>query len=59
LVILPGTTDYSYSVTLGGTFDAGEKVIVTMARPGYGPWSLKMGPDATSPVRTSLVYWKL
>ncbi len=58
-VVVAGTNDYSYSVTLGGTFESGDKVIISMARPGLGNWTLKTNSNSASPVRTSLVYWKL
>lgn len=51
--------DYSYSVTLGGTFDAGDKVIISMLRPDLSNWTLKQGLSSTSAIRTSLIYWKL
>lgn len=51
--------DYSYSVTLGGTFEAGDKVIISMLRPDLSGWTLKQGASPTSAVRTSLIYWKL
>lgn len=72
LDVFTGTaTDYSYSVTLGGVFDVGDNVIISMHRSAnfgdnwYGAtWLLKMGgteqdPSPKSPVRTSLIYWKL
>lgn len=58
-LIVSGNWDYSYSVTLGGAFDAGDEVIISMARPGLGPWTLKTNSNPASPVRTSLIYWKL
>jgi len=65
-LIVTTDTDYSYSVTLGGLFEAGDKVIISMHRSNYVPtnwtapaWTLKMGSSPTSPVRTSLIYWKL
>lgn len=51
--------DYSYSVTLGGSYEAGEKVIIAMHRPHFSRWNLKKGLTTTSPIRTSLIYWKL
>ncbi|MDR2951113.1 MAG: hypothetical protein LBV71_18150 [Prevotella sp.] len=52
--------DYSYSVTLGGIYEVGDKVIISMHKPETGPsWTLSQGPNSTSPVRTSLIYWKL
>lgn len=51
--------DYSYSVTLGGTFDAGDKVIISMLRPDLSNWTLRQGLSSTSAIRTSLIYWKL
>lgn len=53
--------DYSYSVTLGGSFDAGDRVYIGMNKPDTGPiWTLSWGSGVNSnPVRTSLVYWKL
>ncbi len=52
--------DYSYNVTLGGVFKAGDTVILSMNKPSSGPnWTLKQGTSRTSPVRTSLIYWKL
>lgn len=50
--------DYSYSVTLGGSFKAGDKVIISMLHSGVN-WTLRKGSDSLSPVRTSLIYWKL
>lgn len=59
-------TDYSYSITLGGVFDVGDKVIISMNKASNqasnwaGPnWRLKKGGNPTTPVRTSLIYWKL
>lgn len=59
-------TDYSYSITLGGVFDVGDKVIISMNKASnqasnwQGPnWRLKKGGNPTTPVRTSLIYWKL
>lgn len=53
--------DYSYSVTLAGFFMEGEKVVVSMHRPSLSSWTLKQGSNTvrSSPIRTSLVYWKL
>lgn len=53
--------DYSYSVTLAAAFEAGDKVIISMHMPGSNgvTWKLRKGHNSTSPVRTSLVYWKL
>lgn len=53
--------DYSYSVTLAAAFEAGDKVIISMHMPGSlgVRWLLRRGVEPTSPVRTSLVYWKL
>ncbi len=53
--------DYSYSVTLGGYFEEGDKVIISMHRPNNCNWRLKQGSstDRKSPIRTSLIYWKL
>lgn len=51
--------DYSYSVTLAGFFMEGEKVIISMHRPNITSWTLKKGDSRNSPIRTSLVYWKL
>lgn len=51
--------DYSYSVTLAGFFMEGEKVVVSMHRPNITSWTLKKGDSRNSPIRTSLVYWKL
>ena len=66
LVSTSDYTDYSYSITLGGIFDVGDKVIISMNRASNqasnweGPvWRLKMGGNPTTPVRTSLIYWKL
>ena len=50
--------DYSYSVTLGGSFEAGDKVIISMLTSGVN-WTLRQGSDSLSPIRTSLIYWKL
>ena len=58
-VVVVGGNDYSYSVTLGGAFEAGDKVIISMSRPGLGNWALKTNANNASPVRTSLIYWKL
>lgn len=58
-VMVHGTWDYSYSVTLGGAFNAGDEVIISMARPGLGSWTLKTNSNPASPIRTSLIYWKL
>jgi heat shock protein HspQ len=55
-------TDYSYSVTLGGVYEVGDKVIISMQRAPGGPsWELRSPPAnyPLSPVRTSLIYWKL
>lgn len=54
-------TDYSYSVTLGGVFEEGDNVVVSMHRINKDApsWNLKMGADSGTPVRTSLIYWKL
>jgi hypothetical protein len=56
-------TDFSYSVTLGGMFEVGDKVRVAMqtSNPAI-TWRLKTGTGTNaemSPVRTSLIYWKL
>ncbi|MFG5856849.1 MULTISPECIES: hypothetical protein [Dysgonomonas] len=51
--------DYSYSVTLGGTFNAGDKVIISMLRPDLSNWTLRQGLSSNSAIRTSLIYWKL
>jgi len=65
-LIVTSATDYSYSITLGGLFEAGDKVIISMHKPSStdgwkGPdWKLRINltnPD--SPVRTSLIYWKI
>ncbi len=58
-LIVNNTWDYSYSVTLGGAFNAGDEVIISMARPGLGSWTLKTNSNPASPIRTSLIYWKL
>ena len=58
-IVVPYASEYSYSVTLGGSFEAGEEVIISMARPGWGPWTLKTNSNPASPIRTSLIYWKL
>jgi len=65
-LIVTTNTEYSYSVTLGGLFEAGDKVLISMDRANNtgnnwtGPqWNLKKGNNPTSPVRTSLIYWKL
>lgn len=50
--------DYSYSVTLGGSFVSGDKVIISMLNGGKN-WTLKQGSNTLSPIRTSLIYWKL
>ncbi|MDR2118974.1 MAG: hypothetical protein LBP25_05530 [Tannerellaceae bacterium] len=51
--------DYSYSITLGGAFEAGDDIIISMHRGASDPRiTLKAGGQA-SPVRTSLIYWKL
>jgi hypothetical protein len=47
--------DYSYSIVLGGMFEQGDRVIISM---NGDKWVLKKGTP-TSPVRTSLIYWKL
>ncbi len=62
-------TDYSYTIMLGGTFVAGDKVVIAMHRPTGGvttrKWILRQnmcsgGNNISScPVRTSMVYWKL
>lgn len=60
-------TDYSYTITLGGTFVAGDKVVIAMHRPTGGDaarkWILRQkmctGVISSCPVRTSMVYWKL
>lgn len=62
LVVVPtgGYPDFSYSITLGGVYEAGDKVIISMHKPASGPsWTLNKGATANSPVRTSLIYWKL
>ncbi|MBD8388132.1 hypothetical protein [Dysgonomonas sp. BGC7] len=69
LVTVPtgGYPDYSYSITLGGVFDVNDKVLISMHRPagsltGLYPvptWTLSKGFSSNSPVRTSLIYWKL
>jgi hypothetical protein len=66
--------DYSYSVTLGGAFQAGDEVIIGMHSPVISPaevtqgvkrtWALRRyqcadGTISACPVRTSMVYWKL
>ncbi|MFV0536700.1 MAG: hypothetical protein ACK5M3_04920 [Dysgonomonas sp.] len=52
--------DYSYSVTLGGVYEVGDEVIISMHKPASGPtWTLRKGSSSNSPVRTSLIYWKL
>lgn len=51
--------DYSYSVTLAGFFMEGDKVVISMHRPNLASWTLKKGDSRNSPIRTSLVYWKL
>lgn len=51
--------DYSYSVTLAGFFLEGDKVIISMHKPGLASWTLSKGDSRNSPIRTSLVYWKL
>lgn len=54
--------DYSYSITLGGTFSTGDRVIISMNKPNGGTnWNLKKGSETNrmSPARTSLIYWKL
>ena len=55
------TNDYSYSVTMGGYFSENDKVIVSMACPGLGTWELAQGSTTNllSPIRTSMIYWKL
>jgi hypothetical protein len=53
-----GYADYSYSITLGGYFNAGETAVISMAQGGAN-WHLKSEPTSTNPIRTSLVYWKL
>ncbi|MDR1170509.1 MAG: hypothetical protein LBK97_06725 [Prevotellaceae bacterium] len=52
---IPDYQDYSYSIVLGGMFEQGDRVIISM---GGDKWVLKQGSPA-SPVRTSLIYWKL
>lgn len=62
LVTVPagGYDDFSYSITLGGVYEVGDKVIISMHKPTSGPsWTLQQGSSANSPVRTSLIYWKL
>jgi hypothetical protein len=58
-----GTTnlysDYSYSITLGGYFNAGETAVISMARSSASSWLLKSESSHTNPIRTSLIYWKL
>jgi hypothetical protein len=48
--------DYSYSIVLGGMFEQGDRVIISM---NGEKWVLKKGDSPTHPVRTSLIYWKL
>jgi hypothetical protein len=52
-------SDYSYSVTLGGFFNAGERVLISMQTSRSFTWNLVSSLDGTEPVRTSLIYWKL
>jgi len=54
-------TEYSYSVTLGGVFEEGDQVQISMHRINASAptWYLMKGSDETTPVRTSLIYWKL
>ena len=62
LAVVPtqGNKDFSYSITLGGVYDAGDKVIISMCKPTTGEaWTLRKGSSANSNVRTSLIYWKL
>lgn len=68
LVAPNNNTEYSYTITLGGAFVAGDKVIVSMHRPTGGAtarkWILRQksctgGTISACPVRTSMVYWKL
>ena len=60
-VVTVANNHYSYSVTLGGSFEEGDKVTVSMHRiNSTAPtWELSKGADATTPVRTSLIFWKL
>lgn len=65
-LIVTSNTDYSYSITLGGLFEVGDKVIISMHKPSStdgwkGPnWTLRVNKvNPKSPVRTSLIYWKL
>lgn len=62
-----GYPDFSYSITLGGVYEAGDKVIISMHRPtgsltgndAVPTWNLAQGSSDKSPIRTSLIYWKL
>lgn len=67
--------DYSYTISLGGSFQSGDKVRIRMYTGSQQPhWHLKNGgtykangtvqeknpsPDPDSPTRTSLIFWKL
>lgn len=52
--------DYSYSVTMGGYFEEGDTVIISMNRlAADAPWTLKAGANNQTAIRTSLIYWKL
>jgi hypothetical protein len=53
------SADYSYSVNLGGFFNAGDRVLISMQSAIGYTWSLVSNPDSDEPVRTSLIYWKL
>jgi hypothetical protein len=58
--VYPGYQDYSYSIILGGVFNAGETVMISMHKSRGNPaWNLVSNSSLTDPVRTSLVYWKL
>lgn len=58
-----GYDDYSYSVVVGGLLEAGDEIVVKL-KTGGGTWFLKEKKTGTSltditPIRTSMVYWKL
>jgi hypothetical protein len=58
--VASGYEDYSYTIVLGGVFNAGETVIISMRANDTGVnWTLAPSSDPTNPIRTSLVYWKL
>lgn len=58
-----GYSDYSHTITLGGAYETGDRVIISMHRAfgdGAPNWTLKYGEGYDkSPIRTSLIYWKL